>query len=140
MKKVYKCDFCEDFFSSEEEAEKHEKQCGYNPQNAIKSKLVFRLSMIYETMPRIFASALCEAAESELDFLYSEAKRATETNCAFTIYQHKNKILRDLKEANTIKRKHEGRNSSTYKDVVREYPEIFNAIVETLKRKAWNER
>ena len=45
-----------------------------------------------------------------------------------------------LREAKIIKNKHEGRNSSTYNNVNKEYPEIYKAVVETLKRKAWNER
>ena len=140
MKQVYKCDFCNEVFSSETEAEAHEKQCGYNPTNKLNDKLTFRLSMIYETLSKIIACALCEVAEDELDFLYSETNRASETNCPFTIYQHKGKMLWVLSEAKTVKRKHNGRNSSTYKDILKEYPEIFNAVVNTLKRKAWNER
>lgn len=140
MKQVYKCDFCDKVFPSETEAEAHEKQCGYNPKNKINDKLVFRLSMIYETLSKIIACSLHEVAKDELDWLYSEAERATETNCPFTIKQHKNQMLYVLKVAKDVKRKYEGRNSSAYRDVIKEYPEIFNAVVDTLKRKAWNER
>lgn len=140
MKQVYKCDYCDKVFSSEAEAEGHEKQCGYNPKNNINDKLVFRLSMIYETLSKIIACSLCEVAEDELDWLYSETDRATETNCPFTINQHKGKMLWVLREAKDVKRKHDGRNSSTYKDVLKEYPELFWAVVDTLKREAWNER
>lgn len=140
MKQVYKCDYCDEVFPSEAEAEKHEKQCGYNPKNKINDKLVFRLSMIYETIPKIIACSLCEVAEDELDWLYSEAERATETNCPFMINQHKGKMLWVLRAAKDVKEKHDGRNSSTYKDILKEYPELFEAVVATLKRKAWNER
>ena len=99
MKKAYKCDFCDEVFSSEAEAENHEKQCGYNPQNKINAKVVFRLAMIYETIQKIIACALYEVAESELDFLYSEADRATETNFPYVIHRHKNKMLWALSEA-----------------------------------------
>ena len=139
MKRVYKCDFCDEVFSSEAEAETHENQCGYNPKNKINDKFVFRLSMIYEALSNIIACALCEVAQDELNWLYSETDRATETNCPFMINRHKQKMLWVLKDAQTVKRKHDGRNSSTYNDVIKEYPEIFNAVVDTLKRKAWNE-
>ena len=72
MKQVYKCDFCDNIFESEAEAEIHEKRCGHNPNNKINDKLVFRLSMIYESLPKIIACALYEVAKNELDFLYKE--------------------------------------------------------------------
>ena len=140
MKQVYKCDFCDEVFPNKTEAEEHEKRCGYNPENKINDKLVFRLSMIFESMLQILACALNEIAEDELDWLYCEVDRATQTNCPFTISRHKNKMLCVLREAKIVKNKHEGRNSSTYNDVNKEYPEIYKAVVETLKRKAWNER
>lgn len=132
MKQVYKCDFCNEVFLSETEAEAHEKQCGYNPDNKIKDKLVFRLSMIYETLSKIIACSLCEVAEDELDFLYSETNRASETNCPSTIYQHKGKMLWVLSEAKTVKRKHNGRNSSTYKDILKELKEWNLQILKDL--------
>lgn len=139
MKQVYKCDFCDEVFSNKTEAEEHEKRCGYNPKNKINDKLVFRLSMIVESLSKILACALNEIAEDELDWLYCETDRATRTNCPFMIYKHKNIMLRVLREAKLVKNKHEGRNSSTHNDVIKEYPELYNAVIETLKRKSWNE-
>lgn len=139
MKQVYKCDFCNKTFETKADAEMHEERCGHNPNNKINNKLVFRLSMIYETLPRIIACALYEVANDELDFLYAETERADETNCPYTIKKNKNSMLYVLSSAETVKNKHTGRNSSTYKDVIKEYPELFQAMVDTLRRKAWNE-
>lgn len=139
MRQVYKCDFCEEFFSNEIQVKEHEEHCGRNPKNKINSKVLFRLSMIYETLPKIIACALHEVASPELDYLLAEVERASDTNCIYTIKQHQNRMLTNLSIAKSVEKKHCGRNSSTYKDVLKEYPEIFHAIVKTLQRKAWNE-
>lgn len=140
MKQVYKCDFCEETFSNEIEAKIHEEHCGYNPKNKIYNSLIFRLSMIYGTLPSIIACALYEVANGELDYLYSEAERAGTANCFYAIYESKGKLLLAINKAKSVADEHKGRNSSTYKDIMKEYPEIFEAIVKTLRRKAWNER
>lgn len=140
MKRVYKCDFCNEVFSNETEARMHEERCGYNPQNRVNNSVLFRLSMIYESFPKIVACALHEVAGTELDYLYSEAKRASDTNCFFALKQNQGRILSVLAYAGKVKEKYIGSNSNTYKDVMEEYPEIFTAIVKTLQRKAWNER
>lgn len=139
MKRGYKCDFCKEFFSNETQAKEHEEHCDRNPKNKINSKVLFRLAMVYGTLPKIIACAVYEVAESELDYLLAESERASNTNCFYLIKQHQHRLLNDLVVARSVKNKHEGRNSSTYKDVLREYPEIFDAIVKTLQRKAWNE-
>ena len=139
MKQVYKCDFCDQVFTHSVEAKMHEEICGYNPKNKINDKLLFRLSMIYDSLDNIIACAMHEVAKDHLDFLYTETDRASSTNCVYTIYQHKRRMLNALRDAEIVDKKHKGRNSSTYKDVIRENPELFNAIVSTLKRKAWNE-
>ena len=76
MKRVYKCDFCDNIFESESEAEIHEKRCGHNPNNKINDKVVFRLSMIYDSLRKIIAGALYDVANDELDFLYTETEIA----------------------------------------------------------------
>lgn len=139
MKQVYKCDFCEEIFTGEDAAIAHEEKCGHNPKNRIENKLVFRLSMIFESLPRIIACALNEVAADELDYLYQEAARATSTNCPYMIKEQQGKILNAISVARNVSRKHEGRNSSTYKDVTKENPELFGAVVDTLNRAAWNE-
>ena len=139
MKRVYKCDYCEKIFNNQSEAKKHESCCGYNPKNKINDKLIFRLSMIYEDLTNIIACAVYEIAKDELDFLYLETERAGSTNCPYMINKHKLKMLTVFREAGKVANKHDGRDSSTYKDVIKENPEIFQAVVDTLKRKAWNE-
>lgn len=139
MKQVYKCDYCDQVFSSKAEAIDHEGKCGRNPKNRIDNKLVFRLSMIFESFPKIIACALSEVAADELDYLYQETERASDTNCPFMIKTHQGKMLSAISTAKKVRRKHEGRNSSTYKDVTKENPELFKAVVDTLKRAAWNE-
>ena len=139
MKQVYKCDFCNEFFPNETEAKTHEEHCGHNPKNKVNNNLIFRLSMIYESLPRIIACALYEVASTELDYLYSETSRADDTNCFYAIKQNQVRILRALTDAGKVKKKQTGRNSTTYKDVMNENPEILTAIVKTLQRKAWNE-
>ena len=139
MTQVYKCDFCKETFPHETVARTHEEHCGRNPKNKINNSLIFRLSMIYESLPRIIACAVYEVANAELDYLYSETARANDTNCCYTIKQNQAKLMCAFADAKRVADKHEGRNSSTYKDVVKENPEIWQAIVETLQRKAWNE-
>lgn len=139
MRQVYKCDFCEDLFENETQAKEHEEHCGRNPKNKIESVVLFRLAMIYESFSRITACALHEVAASELEYLWKETHRASDTNCFYAIKRHQHRMLNNLDDAVRVKNKHQGRNSSTYKDVLKEYPEIYEAIVKTLQRKAWNE-
>lgn len=140
MKHCYICDFCGQVFNSEGEAAQHEEICGYNPKNKIKDATLFRLAMIYESLPSIIACALYDVAESKLRWLYEEANRASTTNCFYVIFDHKQKMLRAIQKAEDVMRKHKGRNSCTYNDVAREYPELLKALTDTLNRAAWNER
>lgn len=140
MKQVYQCDYCDEVFSSEAEAMSHEDKCGRNPKNKITDRTVFRLSMIFGSLPTIIACALHEVAADELDYLYQEVERANSCNCPFMIKQEQSKMLRVLQAAMDVTRKHKGRNSCTYRDVEREYPELLKAVIDTLNRRAWNER
>jgi len=139
MKQVYQCEHCGDCFSNETEAIAHEDKCGRNPKNEIKDRTVFRLSMIFHELPSIIACALYEVAADELDYLYQEVERADSYNCPFMIKEQKGKMLWAISAARDVKRKHEGRNSCTYKDVAKQNPEILKSVISTLKRKAWNE-
>jgi hypothetical protein len=140
MKRVYKCDFCDACFTNETEAIAHEDKCGRNPKNKIKDRTVFRLAMIFHSLPAIIACALHEVAADELDYLYQETERADSYNCPFMINEQKSKMLRVIVDARDVMRKHSGRNSCTHKDVARENPELLKAMIDTLTRKAWNER
>ena len=139
MKQVYKCDFCDACFTNETEAIAHEDKCGRNPKNKIKDKTVFRLAVIFDSLPKIIACALHEVAADELDYLYQETERADSYNCHFMINKQKGKMLQVIVDAMDVMRKHSGRNSFTYKDVARENPELLKAMIDTLIRKAWNE-
>ena len=134
MKLVYKCDFCASFFGNEDEAIDHEKRCGHNPKNRINNKLVFRLSMIFHSFPKIVACALHEVAKDELDFLYAETERADSANCCFTIKENQGRILNALYSAKTVAKKHDGRNSSTYNDSIKEYKHILSKALSTSPR------
>ena len=140
MKRVYQCDYCDECFANETEAIAHEDKCGRNPQNRINNKVVYRLAMIYESLPNIISCALYEVAKDELDYLYAETKRADDTNCPFQINKHKSLMLYVLYHSRAVAEKHKGRNSSTYKDVEKENPELLKAMIDTLTRKAWNEQ
>lgn len=140
MRQVYKCDYCDECFARETEARNHEDKCGHNPKNKISNRTVFRLSMIFHSLPTIIACALYEVAANELEHLYQETKRADSNNCAFVIKEQQLKMLMAISEAQNVMRKHSGRNSCAYKDVEKEYPELLNAMIDTLNRKAWNER
>lgn len=58
MKQVYKCDFCDECFTNKTEAIAHEDKCGRNPKNKINDRTVFRLAMIFDSLPAIIACAL----------------------------------------------------------------------------------
>lgn len=139
MKQVYKCDYCGTCFANETEAIEHEDKCGRNPKNRIKDRTVFRLAMIFHSLPAIIACALHEVAADELDYLRQETERANSYNCPFMINEQKGKMLRVIVDARDVMRKHSGRFSCTHEDVARENPELLKAMIDTLTRKAWNE-
>lgn len=139
MKQCYKCDFCLYASCDEEAVRIHEESCGYNPKNKVKDPTLFRLSMIYNSLQDIIACALYNVAKERLCFLYDENERANSANCFFAIAQSKEKMRGAIYRAKTVTNKHTGRNSSTYKDIEKEYPELLQAMTATLRRKAWNE-
>lgn len=140
MKRVYRCDYCGECFAGETGARNHEDKCGRNPKNKVDDRIVFRLAMIFHSFPKIIACALNAVAADELEHLYRETERADSHNCAFMIKEQQGKMLRAISEATDVMRKHSGRNSCTYNDVARENPELLKAMIDTLNRKAWNER
>lgn len=136
----FKCEFCNAFFDTEDKASRHEQSCDYNPKNKITDVTLFRLGMIYEELNDIISCALYEVEKERLDFLANEVNRASDSNCCYVIKRHQGRILSAINNAQTVNKKIEMRNSSKYKDVIKENPEIFKAMVDTLNRKAWNER
>lgn len=140
VKQVYKCDFCMECFSSEQEAKQHEEKCPCNPKNKIEDKTVFRLAMILYEFTDILATALTNHDEEKIPFVLGEFERADENNCPFMIHQEKGRALYALRRAKDIKRKREGLRTTKYEDVLKQYPELVNAIEQTLNRPAWNER
>lgn len=139
MKRVYKCEFCDTTFDCEEEALRHEKICGRNPENKITDKTVTRFAMILYEWQAIMATALVRLCEEKIPFLEQEFERAEDNNCAFMIYENKRFALPILKKAECLKRKREGLKTTAYEDILKRYPEIVGAIEQTLHRRAWNE-
>lgn len=140
MKQVYKCDFCTECFSSEQEAKQHEEKCPCNPKNKIEDKTVFRLAMVLYQFTDILATALTNHDEEKIPFILGEFERADENNCPFMVHQEKGRALYALRHAKDIKRKREGLKTTKYEDILKQYPELVSAIEQTLNRPAWNER
>lgn len=140
MKQVYKCDFCNECFSSEQEAKQHEEKCTCNPKNKIEDETVFRLAMILYEFTDILATVMVKHNEEKIPFILSEFERAGENNCPFMVNQYKGRALYALNVAKDIKRKREGLKTTKYEDILKQYPELVNAIEQTLSRPAWNER
>ena len=140
MKLVYKCDFCNECFSSEQVAKQHEEKCSCNPKNKIEDKTVFRLAMLLYEFTEILATAMTIHNEDKILFVLGEFERADDNNCPFMIHREKGRALYVLRTAQDIKRKREGLKTTKYDDISKRYPELVSAIEKTLNRPAWNER
>lgn len=139
MKTVFKCDFCEKTFENEIEAVEHEKECGKNPENKITDCTITRLSMILYELNRIVGAVISDVRSEQIDFLIEENERADKFNCQFTVYQNKGKAAFIFKEALHSKDDRKGLKTTQYDDVLKHYPELYEAFKKTLERKAYNE-
>lgn len=139
MKNVWKCDYCEKTFSIEEIAKEHEESCGKNPKNKITNKTILRLSMIYEEMDCIIASALAKTEIHDYDVLLSEIMRANKYNCPFTVYQNRQRIVNCIQKSVSIQSKRMGLKKTRLQEIEAEYPELLAAATQTIERRAWNE-
>ena len=111
-----------------------------NPKNKIEDKTVFRLAMLLYKFTDILATALTNHNEEKISFVLGEFERADENNCPIMVHKEKGRALYALRHAQYIKRKREGLKTTKYEDVLKQYPELVNAIEQTLNRPAWNER
>jgi len=135
-KTVYRCDYCDKVFTNEAEAATHETICGCNPSNKITDYRVLRLSMLLYELDAICAVVMSEIeAQESLRFIKSEFRRATKENCPFMVYDYKRvgaEIMRLALDCED--------NPTNTKWNKEHYPELVQAIKETLTRPAWNER
>ena len=139
MKAVFKCDFCEETFGNEIEAVEHEKKCGRNPKNKITDCTITRLSMILYELNCIIGAVISDVRSEQIDFLIEENERADKNNCQFTVYQSKGKADYIFRNALRSKNDRKGLRTTQYDDVLKNYPELYDAFKKTLERKAYNE-
>lgn len=139
MKAVFKCDFCDETFENEIETVEHEKKCSRNPENKITDCTITRLSMILYELNEIIGAVISDLRGKQIDLLIEENERADSENCPFTIYQNKGRTNFILKEAVRSKHDRKGLKTTRYDDVLKHYPELYEAFKKTLERKAWNE-
>ena len=139
MKAVFKCDFCEETFENEIEAVEHEEKCGRNPENKITDCTITRLSMILYDLNEIIGAVISDFGDERIDFLIEETGRADRCNCPFTVYQYKDRADFIFREAVRSKNGRKGLKTTRYDDVLKRYPELYEAFKKTLERKAYNE-
>ena len=139
MQAVFKCDFCEKTFENELETVKHEKECGKNPENKITDCTITRLSMILYELNRIIGAVISDVRSEQIEYLIEENERADENNCQFTVYKSKGKADFIFKDALHSKNDRKGLRTTQYDDVLKNYPELYDAFKKTLELKAYNE-
>lgn len=138
MRQTWQCDYCNKTFPTKEETVEHEKICGKNPENKITDPTIFRLSMILDELPWVIATALYELRD-DLPFLICEVERAGTNNCPYTIYDHKCRMIDCLQKAQGIANSRRPLKTTKLQDIEKHYPELLTAILDTLKRPAFNE-
>ncbi len=138
MRQTWQCDYCGEVFLTKEEAAKHEKNCGRNPENKITDLTIFRLAMILDGLPSIIAAALYEL-QDDLPHLICEVERAGTNNCPYMIYEQRYRIIECLQKAQGIASRRKTLKTTKLQDIEKHYPELLTAILDTLKRPAFNE-
>lgn len=138
MRQTWQCDYCGEVFLTKEEAAEHEKNCGRNPENKITDPTIFWLSMILDELPRVAAIALY-GLRDDLPFLIREVERAGKDNCPHTIYEHRHMMINCLQKAQEIANSRKQLKTTKLQDIEKHYPELLTAILDTLKRSAFNE-
>lgn len=125
MKKVYKCEFCDEVSEYEKQIIEHEKICGYNPKNKIDNEVIKKLSSIRNSFEDAIIYILLTDYKNDLEFFYDEYERATETNCIASIYEEKERIQYLISRAKNI----EKQELKWFLDITkRDKPEFINAI------------
>lgn len=138
MRQTWQCDYCGEVFLTKEEAAEHEKNCGRNPENKITDPTIFRLAMILDRLPSIIAAALYELRD-DLPHLICEAERAGTNNCPYMIYEQRYRMIDCLQKAQGIASRRKTLKTTKLQDIEKHYPELLTAILDTLKRPAFNE-
>lgn len=138
MRQAWQCDYCGKVFLTKEECVEHEKNCGRNPENKITDPTIFRLSMILNELPWVIAIALYELRD-DLPFLICEVERAGTNNCPYMIYEQRYRIIECLQKAQGIADSRRPLKTTKLQDIEKHYPELLTAILDTLKRPAFNE-
>lgn len=132
MRQVYKCSFCD--YCSEDIAEMalHEEKCGDNPQNKITDKfLLFTADVVsdFEYLMALAIKNLC--SEEKINFILGEVDRASNSNCAYFIYNNSRKLDSIFRIA-----LHKEKEIKWYTD---HYPGITEAIQDVLSKPSWRE-
>ena len=127
MRQTWQCDYCNKTFPTKEEAIEHEKRCGKNPENKITDPTIFRLSMILDGL------------RDDLPFLICEVERAGTNNCPYMIYEQRYRMIDCLQKAQGIASRRKTLKTTKLQDIEKHYPELLTAILDTLKRPAFNE-
>ena len=131
MKKVYKCEFCDEIMEDKIEMNKHEIECGSNPKNKIKDEIVIKLSRIYDHfIDSLVYVLLNDFKEEKIKFYEGEFERASRNNCPASVNENKREM-----ESVFIDVKHFRYNETKYfKDItLRDNPEFIESIRTYLK-------
>lgn len=81
----------------------------------------------------------CPELRDDLPFLICEVERAGTNNCPYTIYDHKCRMIDCLQKAQGIANSRRPLKTTKLQDIEKHYPELLTAILDTLKRPAFNE-
>lgn len=138
MRQTWQCDYCNKTFPTKEEAVDHEKRCDKSLENKITDPTIFWLSMILDELPWVIATALYELRD-DLPFLICEVERAGKDNCPHTIYEHKYRMIDCLQKAQEIADSSNKFKTIKLRNAEKYFPGLLTAIIDTLKRPAFNE-
>lgn len=125
MKRVYKCEFCDEVSEDKAQIIEHEKECGYNPKNTIDDEVIIKLSRIKYSVDEAITYILLTDYNDKLNYFYEECDRATSSNCVASIYQKKDDIKGLISRAKRIYREE---LKWFLKITQRDKPEFIDAI------------
>lgn len=126
MKKVYKCEYCDEISDNAENIIKHEKNCGNNPENKINDETVVKLARFFGHCEDCIEYVLLEDFADKLDYIESEFDRATKNNCPCAVYDQKTKMRNLIIDIRGLR---ENKSEKWFKGLVeRDNPELIEAI------------
>ena len=138
MQKGYKCEYCDGFFADKKFAIKHENKCDRNPKNKVENKLITTIASIYEILPKIITSALCEL-NIDTDLYRNEVYRANERNCYYAIFKHKSKIYGNFLDIKSYSKKEKNTTKTSAEYWKDQMPKLHEAIKNMLNEVTENE-